>query len=287
MSKSIFGSPPAERGRPNAAHPFGRGRLLPGRTLAAPSWVRPGTILDNCVFLAGRVDEVGLSFFESNACLAYEEQDLPASLKTLPLTYHVHLPMDLPMREPEKAADICLALLGKVAFLAEKKGVPDEGRPPVLPRAVLHPPGDDPSDAAHAGCLLARFARRFTDRGGNPADLLLENVAGNDLLKLEAVIREYGFSICLDLGHVLGYSQFELLRSRRILQRTAMLHVNAPGRGKAVGAHLPLTTLDGAGLRIAERACGSIPGSAVIMMEMFDWPHIAASLPLIRAWLAP
>lgn len=304
MSERIFfGNLLTEGGQPDADYPCGHGCLLPGRTLAAPSWVGSGTILDNCAFLAGRVDEVGLLFFESTSCLAYTEQDLPASLGELPLTYHVHLPVDLPMREPAKAADICLALLNKTAFLAEKKRVPDsaafaregkgakffpeQGQPSVLPRAVLHPPCDDPSDAAHSSRLLARFARRFTDQGGSPADLLLENVATNDLLKLEAVVREYDFSICLDLGHMLGYNQFGLLRSRHILQRAAMLHVNAPGRGKAVGAHLPLTALDGAGLRMAERVCKSIPRSAVIMMEMFDWPHIVASLPLIRAWLTP
>ena len=102
-------------------------KLPGGRILAAPSWLVPGTVADNCRFLAGRVDEVGLLFFETDACLAYSTKELPENLAELPLSWHVHLPVDLPWQEPETCADICLQLLRKVAFLRPN-------------RAVLHPP---------------------------------------------------------------------------------------------------------------------------------------------------
>ena len=53
--------------------------------MAAPSFVLPGNIVENVRFLAGRVEEVALCFFENAACLAYTEQDLPPDLRDLPL----------------------------------------------------------------------------------------------------------------------------------------------------------------------------------------------------------
>ena len=66
------------------------------RHLAVPSWVMAGGIADNARFVAGQAAEVGLCFFETQACLAYEPADLPPELAALPLAWHVHLPVDLP-----------------------------------------------------------------------------------------------------------------------------------------------------------------------------------------------
>ena len=281
--------PPAER--------------LPGRVLAAPSWVMPGTVAENCAFLASVVDEVGLLFMETSACLAYDKRDLPNSLADLPLTYHVHLPLDLPMQEPEQAADICARLLDKTAHLpsaaapaksavrenASGKAVSEKPKtagpaPPAI-RAVLHPPVHDPADSGLAARLLDSFAESWLNRSGNPSQFLLENTRGNDLTHLGGPVLQYGFSLCLDMGHALAYGQEKLLRRQSLLQHVDMLHVNAPGRGSRAGAHLSLTSLDESSRRQAERMCLSIPGHAVVMMEFFSWRLIAESLPMLRSWL--
>ena len=274
---------------------------LPGRVLAAPSWVMPGTLAENCAFLATKVDEVGLLFMESAACLAYGERDLPGFLADLPFSCHMHLPVDLPMDTPARAAAICAELLDKVARLPvgghwrERAGDPPfsepsaargqtgEGRAAM--RAVLHPPAHDPADAGLAGRRLAAFAQTWLSLGKSPSRLLLENVRDNDLTELAGPIREYGFGLCLDMGHLLAYGQEDLLRRQDLLERAAMLHANAPGRGRRAGEHLPLTALDADGRRQAARICGSIPDDAVVMLELFSWPHIEESLPLLRSWL--
>ena len=285
---------------------------LPGRILAAPSWVMPGTVTENCAFLATVVDEIGLLFMESAACLAYGRQDLPDTLADLPLSYHLHLPLDLPMDEPARAAGICAELLDKTArlpvgthwrdsdpekrnSLARPEGVNTQDSPAIkgtprprtggTMRAVLHPPGHDPADAGLAGRLLAAFAEAWLASGGEPARLLLENVRGNDLTGLAGPIREYGFGLCLDMGHILAYGQEKLLRRPDLLRSVDMLHVNAPGKGRRAGEHLPLTSLDASGQKRAERICKSVPPRAVIMMELFSWRRIEESLPLIRSWL--
>lgn len=292
--------------------PGPRARGLPGRILAAPSWVMPGTVAENCDFLATLVDEISLLFMESAACLAYGRQDLPDSLADLPLSYHLHLPLDLPMSEPARAAGICAELLDKAAYLpvgahwragkAEEDTLParqgeargrhspamaDASRPRAggAMRGVLHPPDHDPADPGLAGRLLAAFAETWLALGREPAHLLLENTRGNDLTGLAGPIREYGFGLCLDIGHVLAYGQEKLLRRPSLLRRVDMLHVNAPGKGRRAGEHLPLTNLDASGQKRAARICQSVPARAVIMMELFSWRHIEESLPLIQSWL--
>ena len=274
---------------------------LPGRVLAAPSWVMPGTLAENCAFLATKVDEIGLLFMESAACLAYGPGDLPDFPADLPLSCHMHLPVDLPMDTPARAAAICAELLDKVARLPvgghwrERAGDPPfsepsaargqtgEGRAAM--RAVLHPPAHDPADAGLAGRRLAAFAQSWLSLGKPPSLLLLENVRDNDLTELAGPIQEYGFGLCLDMGHILAYGQERLLRRHDLLERADMLHASAPGKGGRAGQHLPLTALDAGGQRRAARICGSVPADAVVMLELFSWPHIEESLPLLRSWL--
>ena len=74
----------------------------PALRWALPSWTAPGTAADNARLLEGRVPEIGLCFFETKACLAYGDGDIPpAGLRgwdqdspARPMRYHVHLPAD-------------------------------------------------------------------------------------------------------------------------------------------------------------------------------------------------
>lgn len=262
----------------------------PAFRLAAPSWVMPGDIETNCRFLAGKVQEVGLLFFEAESSLTYGEKELPMSLAELPLSWHAHLPLDLPWGEGagEEAASTALALMEKIAFLGAT-------------RAVLHPPAPDPREggtsahtAERAAFLLHRFADAWEKAGRNVADILLENTHDNDLTALAPVIDARGFSLCIDLGHMLAYEQTEqLLSALPKLGRTAMVHWNAPARyaGHAGGGHGPLTLLGEQEVRVArlllERvSSGRTPMDfPVMMLELFNWEFVEQSIPLLESWI--
>jgi hypothetical protein len=95
-----------------------RGVLLSRLIIAAPSFVWPESIAGNCARLQGFVDEVGLLFFESAACMDYTEQDLPQALARSGLRFHVHLPLDLPWEAGASAVwSIVANLRAKAAFL--------------------------------------------------------------------------------------------------------------------------------------------------------------------------
>lgn len=248
--------------------------------VAAPSWVFPGTILDNCRFLEDKVDEVCLLFMETSSCLAYTRQELPLALADLALGWHAHLPMDLPWAKGgEAVAGICSALMDKAAFLGASS-------------AVLHPPAAD--RGGKDARLLTAFARAWEKAGRSCGDVLLENVRDNDLTGLGPCLAANGFGVCLDLGHMLAYGQKSLAAMVRQEEAPVwngaprMAHCNAPGSGLAgeasLSAHLPLDTLEPAGIALGEAVCRAVADGGVLVAELFEWRYVERSLPLINQW---
>lgn len=252
------------------------GRLagaLAGR-LAAPSSVIPAGVAENARFLAGKVDEVGLCLFETRACLNYGPQDLPPDLAALPLRWHAHLPVDLPW--PQKstatthpartAATLARQILVKAAFLEPRY-------------AVLHPPKGSPLMQRR---LLAGFAHHWKKHCH--VQLLLENVAHSDIHGLgPGFLQDHGLGLCLDVGHLLGYGQKNLLFSA-LPEQATLVHWSAPGDGDR---HLPLTAFTGPQMQTAADLMARFCATAVHMAEIFNWKRLADSLPVLDALAQP
>ncbi len=242
--------------------------------IAAPSYVWPGTIVENCTRLAGRVDEVGLLFFESDACLAYTKRDLPRSLAEMGLRYHVHLPLDLPWHEgPEATWNMVSTLLDKCAFLSPWA-------------AVLHPPGTTVCPGskkwvspAQPGTCLDQFLGLWakTCPAVRP---LVENTRENDLSSLWPVIQAREAAVCLDLGHLLAFAQ-ETDKISGLWPRVGMVHLNAPGPR---GEHWSLRRLDSAGQQRMAGILARIRPGTVLMLEVFTPQDFQESLAVIQEW---
>ena len=231
--------------------------------IAAPSWVMPGTVAENCGFLNGKVDEVALLFFETKSCLEYTDVDLPERMADKSLTYHIHHPLDLPWHDGgAAAADVVLALNGKADFLS--------------PCAhVVHPP-----QAGSDECRLLRdFALRLEGSGIKPEQVLIENIRHNDLQGVITVIEELGFKICLDLGHILAYGQQSLLKDPFLGRLVHMLHLNAPGEG---GKHECLTTLDVNGRDVLQEILYLLHPEGTVTIELFDADVFFKSLQFLN-----
>jgi len=235
-------------------------------TLAAPSCVLPADVGTNCTALARHFPELGLCFFETGACLAYSEADLPQALSALPVRWHLHLPLDLPWGQgPQAVAGTILALAEKVAGLA--------------PWAyVLHPPED-------AG-LLRSLARILDEGSGGrlrPEALLVENIQGRDLERMWPVVREFGLGVCLDLGHMLERGQEDFLALPGLWAHARMLHLNAPDRARP-GRHAALDTLDAAGLALLERMLAAFAPGGTVLLELFSPRELFDSLRFLEGF---
>jgi len=246
-------------------------------TLAAPSCVLPAAVAENCTFLAPCFDEIALAFFETEACLAYTGADLPPELAQLPVSWHVHLPLDLPWDDGSECGSECgaeygvdgvaravLGLVQKVAFLA--------------PGAfVLHPPREPQALAALAGLLAAG--------GLQPQALLVENIAGRDLARLWPVIEALDLGVCLDLGHMLVHGQEDFLDLPGLGRRTRMLHLNAPDPQKPA-RHASLSQLSAHGRAVMARLLETLAPGGVVVLELFNQHALADSLDCLHAAVA-
>lgn len=231
-------------------------------SIAAPSFVIPDTVAANCRFLSGKVDEVALVFFETEACLKYSGEDLPPELARLPLRYHVHLPLDLPWSSGATAvAKIIDALARKVDYL----------RPTAY---VLHPPAD--------ASALEALARALPQTAPATESILLENVEGNDLTDCATVAMRAGYNFCLDIGHYLAFGQDALEHIPGIWERVRMLHLYGPG---PKGEHGPLAELDTDGRKTLRSWLERAKNCSTLVAEVFREAHLAPSLDELNGLL--
>ncbi|WP_459852242.1 cobamide remodeling phosphodiesterase CbiR [Humidesulfovibrio idahonensis] len=234
-------------------------------TLAAPSCVLPAGIAENCAFLAQEFDEIALAFFETEACLAYTEQEFPAELAQLPVSWHMHLPLDLPWA----------AGVGGVA--AAVLGLRDRAAHVAPGHFVLHPPREPQA--------LAELAQRLEAGGIAPGQVLVENINGRDLALHWPVIEAFGLGVCLDLGHMLVHGQQEFLALPGLAARTRMLHLNAPDPARP-SHHAALSALDAAGRALCGRLLDQIAPGGVVVLELFNENALFNSLTVLDEILA-
>jgi hypothetical protein len=237
--------------------------------VAAPSFVWPGTVAHNCRLLAGVFPEVALLFLEARACLDYGEGDLPGWLGGLGLSYHLHLPLDLPWAAgAAEAFRVAAALADKAAFL----------RPACF---VLHPPAE-PRE-------LAAFAALWRRRGLAPGALAIENTASAPLDGHWPLIRDQGLGVCLDLGHVLAYGQEASLALPGLAGALRLVHLCAPfaagAAPRAAGGHghFSLAGLDGPGRALARRVLELAPAGATVVLEIFEPAGLFESVFVLEA----
>ena len=259
------------------------------RTLAFPSWLMAGSIVQNVHFLIEKWPtiyyesklpqffydrpEVGLCFFESKACLAYTSRDLPSSLAPLPLSWHLHLPLDLPWPDIRACVDICLELLKKVEHLN-------------IQHAVLHP-FTNSSDKRLDCDGLFNFFELWKTTGKKPDFLLLENLPGSNLNELLALSCKTGCGFCLDLAHLYMEQQLEKVDLPvNYLDKVKLVHINAPGTAKVPCGHASLDTLSPNLFSSYCQILAQLPAKAIFMLELFDQKKIIKSIPLLHKLLA-
>lgn len=244
------------------------------KNLAAPSYIWPGGIAENCRRLADKVSEVGLLFFQANACLAYTQEDLPSSLTKLGLRFHVHLPLDLPWEDGAEATWMVVsALLDKCSHLHPRA-------------AVLHPPPLRICPEQEKRVTTSLVTQRLRDflafwtGSVHGITLLLENTRENDLVSAWPLIRSSGAGICLDLGHLLAFGQ-ETDKMPGIWPHVGMVHLSAPG---PFGGHFSLRRLDRVGRERLGSILDRVGPDCILMLEVFNPADFEESRTFLCEW---
>ncbi|MDR3114419.1 MAG: TIM barrel protein [Treponema sp.] len=229
--------------------------------VSVPSWVIPGTYLENLAFLQGQpaVKGVELLFFLYDAetqRLLHKEWEGILALRSR-FSFTAHLP------EP---------LLSGHAALVERLL-------PLSGQYIFHP--GPPEDAPALAGLIASWRTRF-DRGKHR--FLLENTR---LSRFEALL-EYlpeEVGICMDTGHLLLEGQMPEAFYRRFKERIREIHLHGLDHEKArIDGRLP----DHRPLRLEEPWFKeTVPFltdfTGTVNLEVFSWEEVLESLGVLQA----
>jgi len=237
------------------------------------SYVYPADILPNIEQLAGRVDDVELVLFESEATTNLPSPDVVVRLAELGrrhnLTYTVHFPTDrkLGSADARERADHVAQLRRITKLLAS---LPIHGY-------ILHLEGVGPDDSAvrvHAWQRdVAAELPRLLD--GSAPELFCVESLSYPFEWCAPLLDQFGLSVCADVGHVWRYGGDVPTFLHTWLPRTRVIHLHGEREGHD---HLPLTDLVPGRL---EGCLVAVRGfSGVVTLEVFE--YTAARLSIER-----
>ncbi len=214
--------------------------------LATTSYIYPDRILPNVTMLSPFLDEIELVLFESNGLDNYPDQTEMKGLKDLSLSqgvgYHVHLPTDI--------------YLGDSVEGARSQGVTAIKK--VIERTLCLNPslytlhfemrnshGREERDIEAWRKCLIRSMQEIVKCGIEPNLISVETLA-YPFEWIEDIVRNFGFSICLDIGHILIQKQDLRLYLKNYLPNTSIIHLHGFQNGiDHLGINrLPLPSLE-------------------------------------------
>lgn len=247
--------------------------------LGAPSYVIPEAVLPNVELLAPVVDDVQLLFFESSNTSQLEHEVPVAALAELAaahdLTYTVHLPTDI--------------FLGHADAATRQAGI-DEIERLVAQLAPLRPLAFDLhlnrqpelADEAWLEYLAESLTLLRSRLGSEAAKIAVENI-DYPFTQVQSLVAAHGFSLCLDLGHVLYY-QHEWPAAVANAPKAAHLHLHGVRDGRD---HRPLGLDQATHLVEVGQALSRGNFRGVLTLEIYKYEYLHRSCDLLAELWQP
>lgn len=169
--------------------------------LGATSFVLPAAVSENVAFLADKVDDVQLLFFESSRKSKLSHDFDTELLKGLAaehdLSYTVHLPLDLNLTSPDAArrsesvGEIC-RIVDQVAGLSP------------LSYDLHLDYCEEGGKGAWLAAIDSSLSHLSRELGSRMARVAVENIH-YPFREVRSLVLSHGMSLCLDFGHALYY----------------------------------------------------------------------------------
>ena len=194
--------------------------------LATTSYIYPDHIAPNVAMLAPFFDEIEIVLFESNSLNNYPDQAEMKSLKNLSLSqgvgFHVHLPIDICLGD--KTEEIRSQGLSTVKKVIERTLCLNPSFY-TLHFGMGNSHGREETDIEAWRKRLIRSMQEIVKWGIEPSRISVETLA-YPFEWIEEIINEFGFSICLDIGHILIQKQDLQLYMKNYLPNTSIIHLH-------------------------------------------------------------
>lgn len=204
--------------------------------LGTSSYIIPDDILPNVRYLAGKVQDIELVLFESDEFSNLPSPEVIRELVDLAakhgLTYSVHLPLDVYLgnddrTERERSVGKCRRIIELTKALPKSAFVMhfEAGK-----GMDINAFSDE--ERSRFAENLADSARMLLDGCGHPPELFCAENLNYPFEIVWPVIKQFGFSVTLDVGHLEYYGFPTADYLARYLSRTKVLHMHGTTEGR-------------------------------------------------------
>jgi sugar phosphate isomerase/epimerase len=236
--------------------------------VSCPSYIYPEDYIENVTLLGPHVDEIELLFFEGNTPEFLPTKDEITKLKELgkefDITYNIHLPTDLSVTSDrtDDAKDNILEIIKRVKTLDPST-------------YTLHLPFDDDGEPKEIWYERSFEALEKISGVIGKSKISVETLNYNPEI-LSTFIDE-GYSMCLDIGHVLYYG-FDLdAIYTKFKDKITTIHLHGVERKKdKIRDHKSLKNLSSDEVKIVKNILHSFGG--VVSFEVFSYKNLEESL---------
>lgn len=245
--------------------------------LATTSYIYPDRIVPNVTRLAPYFDEIELVLFESERENNFPDESEIQALRAISskerVGFNVHLPIDI--------------FLGHLNDEVRLEGVSIVKRvientlslnPSVF---TLHLDRRDESEEAEDILdwqIRVRESLYEIARFGIDSCRIAVETLGYPFKWVENLIKEFGFSICLDIGHILLYGQDLKLYFDKYLSNTSVIHLHGHENGID---HLGIDRLSEEDLNLIFHHLYDYKG--IVSLEVFSFDDLQRSLGVLEA----
>ncbi len=251
-------------------------RMFPFR-LATTSYIYPDRIIPNVNALAPFLDEVELVLFESEGQDNYPDEVELGDMMSFSLNgkvgFNVHLPVDIFLGDKDEEVRF------KGVSVVEK----------VIERTLCLKPslytlhfdvrkknGGEETDIEAWRRRIIQSAKEMMECGIETKRIAIETLS-YPFEWIEEIVKEFGFSICLDIGHMLIYRQDIPRYLEKYLSQTSIIHFHGVENGVD---HLGIDKLHG---RIVELILSKLHHYTGIMsIEVFSFGDLKNSLEVLE-----
>ena len=245
--------------------------------LATTSYIYPDKTIPNVTLLAPFFNEIELVFFESETLgkLSWEAEisELISFSLDQDVGFNIHLPIDILLGERRdkvrsKGSSIVKRMIERTLPLCPSFYI--------LHFELRNKNGEKETDVENwHGCIL-RSAKEIMECGIEPNRISIETL-DYPFEWIEDIIRKFGFSICLDIGHILMHGQDLQLYLNKYLPRASIIHLHGFQNGID---HLGIDQLSGPTLKLILSHLRDYKG--IVSIEVFSINDLMRSLIILE-----
>jgi sugar phosphate isomerase/epimerase len=245
--------------------------------LGTTSYIYPAPILPNVMSLAPFLDEIELVLFESSGEDNLPDEELirclrPLSMKT-GVNFNVHLPIDIYLGDQRRAVRSAGVRIVK-KFIERMISLSPSTY--TLHFSLRDEKGQDAPDLAGWKAHLIESTEEILKVGIGASRISVETL-GYPYEWIEDIVKTFGFSICLDLGHLLLKGLDLKSYLDRYLAETSIIHLHGLQEGID---HLGLERLNGETLDLIVSYLRHFQG--ILSIEIFAFDDLKNSLQVLE-----